>query len=160
MGARTGLRVVANRGANGIDGFVSTTLGVARAWPAPVAALAGDLSMLHDQNGLLAARADDLDATFVVINNNGGGVFSFLPQARWRDSFEGLFATPQRVDFAALAGLHGLGHELLDRAADLCDALERARRARGVNLVEVRTDRDANVALHQRLWDAVARAVG
>ena len=159
MGARTGLRVVANRGANGIDGFVSTTLGVARAWPGPVAALAGDLSMLHDQNGLLAARAGDLDAMFVVINNNGGGVFSFLPQARWRDSFEKLFATPQHVDFAALAGLHGLGHELVDHAANLCDALERARKARGVNLVEVRTARDSNVALHQRLWDAVARAV-
>ena len=159
MGARTGLRVVANRGANGIDGFVSTTLGVARAWPGPVAALAGDLSMLHDQNGLLAARAGDLDAMFVVINNNGGGVFSFLPQARWRDSFEKLFATPQHVDFAALAGLHGLGHELVGHAGDLCDALERAREAGGVNLVEIRTDRDANVALHQRIWHSVARAV-
>jgi 2-succinyl-5-enolpyruvyl-6-hydroxy-3-cyclohexene-1-carboxylate synthase len=159
MGARTGLRVVANRGANGIDGFVSTTVGVARAWPGPVAALAGDLSMLHDQNGLLAVHEDGASATFVVVNNNGGGVFSFLPQARFTDSFEELFATPQHVDFATLARLHDLGHELVARASDLADALERARRAGGVNLIEVRTDRAANVALHQRLWDASARAV-
>jgi 2-succinyl-5-enolpyruvyl-6-hydroxy-3-cyclohexene-1-carboxylate synthase len=159
MGARAGLRVVANRGANGIDGFVSTTLGVARAWPGPVAALAGDLSMLHDQNGLLTARSGAANATFVVINNDGGGVFSFLPQARWRESFEDLFATPQGVDFGALAALHGLGHEAVERAAELGPALERSRRAGGVSLVEVRTDRVANVALHNSLWDAVAHAV-
>ena len=160
MGARTGLRVVANRGANGIDGFVSTTLGVARAWPGPVVALAGDLSMLHDQNGLLAARDGATNATFVVINNDGGGVFSFLPQARWHETFEDLFATPQGVDFGAMAGLYGLRHEQVERAGDLKDALERARTAGGVNLVEVRTERAPNVALHRSLWDAVARVAG
>lgn len=158
MGAREGLRVLANRGANGIDGFVSTTLGVARSWPGPVAALAGDLSMLHDQNGLLTARSEATNATFVVINNDGGGVFSFLPQARWRESFEDLFATPQGVDFGALAALHGLGHESVARATELGPALERARKTGGVNLIEVRTDRAANVALHETLWEAVARA--
>jgi 2-succinyl-5-enolpyruvyl-6-hydroxy-3-cyclohexene-1-carboxylate synthase len=159
MNRRPGLRVIANRGVNGIDGFVSTTLGVALARRGPVAGLAGDLSMLHDQNGLLSARGD-VDATFVVLNNDGGGVFSFLPQSAWPDHFERLFGTPQGVDFAALAGLHGLGYERLRRAADLGRALERFLRAGAVNLIEVRTDRDDNVALHQRLWAAVERALG
>jgi 2-succinyl-5-enolpyruvyl-6-hydroxy-3-cyclohexene-1-carboxylate synthase len=153
------VRVFANRGANGIDGFVSTALGVAAAWPGPVAALAGDLSILHDQGGLLAARALGTDATFVVANNDGGGVFSFLPQARGRQGFERLFATPQGVDFGALARLHGLGYERLEHAADLRAVLDRSLSAGGLNLVEVRTDRDRNVLLHERLWDAVARAL-
>ncbi len=156
---RTGLRVLANRGASGIDGFVSTTLGAALAGAGPVVALAGDLSMLHDQNGLLVARGGGVDAVFVVVNNDGGGIFSFLPQAAFPERFERLFGTPHGMSFEAVAGLYRCGYRRVTVASDLTHAVGAALAEGGVHLVEVRTDRAANVALHRRIWEAVGAAV-
>ncbi|HEV2754470.1 MAG TPA: 2-succinyl-5-enolpyruvyl-6-hydroxy-3-cyclohexene-1-carboxylic-acid synthase [Actinomycetota bacterium] len=160
MSPRTGLRIVANRGANGIDGFVSTALGVALASSGRTFALAGDLSMLHDVNGLLLARSEDVAATFVVLNNDGGGIFSFLPQAGAVPEFERAFSTPHGVSFADVARAYGCGHRLLETADDLPGALDDAAAAGGVQLIEPRTDRDANVELHRELWAAVGAALG
>jgi 2-succinyl-5-enolpyruvyl-6-hydroxy-3-cyclohexene-1-carboxylate synthase len=160
MRPRTGLRVLANRGANGIDGFVSTVLGVALAGGGPTVALAGDLSMLHDQNGLLLTRNEPVDAVFVVVNNDGGGIFSFLPQAEYPQHFERLFGTPHGVDFAAVASVYGCSHALVEDPADLVPRVTDGIAARGVQLVEVRTERAANVDVHRRVWDAVAQALG
>jgi 2-succinyl-5-enolpyruvyl-6-hydroxy-3-cyclohexene-1-carboxylate synthase len=154
---RGGLRVLGNRGASGIDGFVSTALGVALVNDGPVAALAGDLSLLHDQNGLLLANRPDL--VLVVVNNDGGGIFSFLPQARFPGSFEAVFGTPHGVDFGHLAALHTCGYERVERAEALPGMVAAARSAGGVQILEVRTDRAANVALHERLRQAVSAAV-
>jgi 2-succinyl-5-enolpyruvyl-6-hydroxy-3-cyclohexene-1-carboxylate synthase len=158
MAPRTGLRVTGNRGANGIDGFVSTALGVALASDGPVLALAGDLSMLHDQNGLLLGRTEDVDAVFVVLNNDGGGIFSFLPQAGAVPQFERAFSTPHGVDFSKVAAVYACGHTLLEDASSLGPAVDAAIAAGGVHLIEARTDRDENVALHRELWDVVAAA--
>jgi 2-succinyl-5-enolpyruvyl-6-hydroxy-3-cyclohexene-1-carboxylate synthase len=160
MEPREELRLVANRGANGIDGFVSTALGVALASTGPTVALAGDLSMLHDQNGLLLLRKEPVDVTFVVINNDGGGIFSFLPQARLPEHFETLFGTPQSIDFAALASLYGCHYDLLGAAPELPQLLQASFARGGPHIIEVRTDRDENVALHARIAEAVARSVG
>jgi len=159
MAPRTGLRVLANRGANGIDGFVSTVLGIALATTSPTFALAGDLSMLHDANGLMLARTEGVDAVFVVVNNDGGGIFSFLPQAEFPEDFERLFGTPHGIDLGALATLHGCGHSRVEYASELPEALSAARNEGGVQMIELRTDRDANVALHMRLIGAVATAL-
>lgn len=159
MAPRAGLRVVGNRGANGIDGFVSTTLGAALASDGPVAALAGDLSMLHDQNGLLLTRGERVDTVFVVLNNDGGGIFSFLPQAGAVPDFERAFATPHGIDFAKLAELYGCGHRLLESASSLPASLDDALGEGGVQLIEARTDRAANVELHRDLWAVVETAV-
>lgn len=157
---RRGLRFLCNRGVNGIDGFVSTVLGVAAASPGPVAALCGDLTFLHDAGGLLRATRRELDATFVVVDNGGGGIFNFLPQAApgagVGDHFETLFGTPQGVDLAALAAVHGIESERVAVADDLVPAVERALSAGGVRLVLVPTDRVDNVARHRQAWDAVA----
>ncbi len=155
-GARDGVAFFANRGANGIDGFVSTALGIASAADGPTVALLGDLCFLHDANGLLGAVDRGVDATFVVVDNGGGGIFSFLPQSELAEHFETLFATPQPVDLAALAGVHGIPVTEVASAAGLEPALRAAVDGSGVNVVRVRTDRDVNVTRHHEVWSAVA----
>jgi 2-succinyl-5-enolpyruvyl-6-hydroxy-3-cyclohexene-1-carboxylate synthase len=159
MRPRSGLRVIANRGASGIDGFVSTTLGAALAGPGPTFALAGDLSMLHDQNGLLLAGSGNVDTVFVVVNNDGGGIFSFLPQADFPGDFERLFGTPHGMSFEGVAALYRCGYRRVEQAGGLTAAVGDAWSAGGVHLVEVSTERTANVALHRRIWRAVGEAL-
>ena len=158
MRPRDGLQVMANRGVSGIDGFVSTTLGVATVHTSgPTVALAGDLSILHDVNGFLAD--DRPDVTFVVINNNGGGIFSLLPQAEQGDerTFEKIFGTPHGVDFARIADAYGVRYDEAKDADQLADAL--GQDATGLRLIEVKTDRRDNAVLHQRLRAAAQSAV-
>jgi 2-succinyl-5-enolpyruvyl-6-hydroxy-3-cyclohexene-1-carboxylate synthase len=157
---RTGVRFLCNRGVNGIDGFVSTVLGAAamRTSADPVVALCGDLTFLHDAGGLLGATRRGLEATFVVLDNDGGGIFNFLPQAvaGLGETFETLFGTPQGVDLAELAAVHGIASEQVTKADDVMPAVERAVQAGGVRLVVVPTDRVDNVARHRQAWAAVS----
>jgi len=159
MTPRTGLRVLANRGANGIDGFVSTVIGVAQATtPAPTVGLCGDLCFLHDINGLLGATGG---ASLVVLDNDGGGIFSYLPPADLPE-FEPLFATPHSLDLVEVARAHGAIAERIDDLGRLTDALQPANLASSdaVRVLVVPLDRDASVARHRELWNAVARATG
>jgi len=159
---RADVRVIANRGVNGIDGFASTPLGGAAASPAAVVGLTGDLSFLHDTNGLLGAPERELDATFVVVDNRGGGIFSFLPyqQQVAPEQFERVLATPPAVDVADVARTYGLAVSEAEKASDVGPALHEAFVAGGLRIVRVRTDRDANVARHREVFDAVAAALG
>ncbi|MGI8427438.1 MAG: 2-succinyl-5-enolpyruvyl-6-hydroxy-3-cyclohexene-1-carboxylic-acid synthase [Actinomycetota bacterium] len=159
MHPRQGLKISANRGVNGIDGFVSTALGVALSSGGPAVALCGDLSFLHDQNGLLFARNNPVDLTFVVINNNGGGIFSFLPQADDDQNFERLFGTPHNIDLARLCDVYGLGHALVQEPAHLPSAMAAAQKAGGVQVIEARTDRHKNTGIHRKIWALVGEAI-
>jgi 2-succinyl-5-enolpyruvyl-6-hydroxy-3-cyclohexene-1-carboxylate synthase len=154
--ARDGITFHANRGVNGIDGFTSTVLGVACAPDGPTIGLLGDLCFLHDSNGLLGAVDRGVDATFVVVDNAGGGIFSFLPQAELPEHFETLFGTPQPVDVGAVAAVHGIPVTEVVSADALEPALLASIDAGGVQVVRVRTDRDTNVARHHEVWAAVA----
>jgi 2-succinyl-5-enolpyruvyl-6-hydroxy-3-cyclohexene-1-carboxylate synthase len=149
--------VASNRGASGIDGFVSTVLGVASTPGDPVVGLSGDLSMLHDSNGFLLA--DHPDCVFVVVDNDGGGIFSFLPQADYPEGFESVFGTPHGRSFERLAAFHGLGFAEVTRPSALLPAIESAHAEPGVSLVVVRTDRVVNVARHRRLTEVAHRAI-
>ncbi|WP_052664453.1 2-succinyl-5-enolpyruvyl-6-hydroxy-3-cyclohexene-1-carboxylic-acid synthase [Nitriliruptor alkaliphilus] len=168
MCPREGLRVLASRGASGIDGTVSTALGIAIADATsdgarrqPTVALVGDLTLLHDSNGfLLSPDLERVDCTFVVLDNDGGGIFSFLPQAAYPASFERVFGTPHGRDLSHLAAFHELGYHRIDLASDLPTVLTRTRLAGGIHLVHVRTDREANRQLHDRLTRAVHDALG
>jgi 2-succinyl-5-enolpyruvyl-6-hydroxy-3-cyclohexene-1-carboxylate synthase len=152
MRPRERLTVYANRGVSGIDGFVSTAFGVAtgRNGNERTTALCGDLSLLHDVNGLLPGPDERPPVTFVVVNNDGGGIFSLLPQGASVDatSFERLFGTPHGVNLERLAVAYDLDYTSVGDPDQLAEAL--APRA-GPHLVEVRTDRAANAALHARL---------
>jgi 2-succinyl-5-enolpyruvyl-6-hydroxy-3-cyclohexene-1-carboxylate synthase len=157
---REGVRVLANRGVNGIDGVVSTAVGVALAG-GPTAALVGDLAFVHDTNALVGLARRGVDLVVVVVHNDGGGIFSFLPAAGLvpADRFELLFGTPHGVDPMVLAAAHGVPATAVTEQAALRPAVARAVAAGGVHVLVVRTDRAANVALHRELHDAVADAV-
>jgi 2-succinyl-5-enolpyruvyl-6-hydroxy-3-cyclohexene-1-carboxylate synthase len=155
---RSGVTVHANRGANGIDGVTSTAVGVALGSGAPTVLLIGDVAFHHDATALLTLARRDLDVRAVVVDNDGGGIFSFLPQATalTSDRFEQLFGTPHATDPGALAAAHGLA---VDRAGTLAD-LRAALAEPGPRVVCVRTDRAENVAVHAALHAAVAAALG
>lgn len=146
------LRIVGNRGVSGIDGNVSTALGLAAASGAPLVALLGDLALYHDMNGLAAARGRD--AVLVAINNGGGGIFEYLPQAELAE-FERAWLTPLELDFSHAAAMYGLAYRQVSGAADFAPALADALKG-GAHLIEVVVDRAASVARHRAYWSAAA----
>ena len=154
---RTGLSFVSNRGASGIDGFISLAAGAASAARTPVVGLVGDLSFLHDTNGLLTKPTPHL--VLVLVNNSGGGIFSFLPQAEFPEHFEQIFGTPSGVDFGALSQALGCFHRLVERPNDLSKSIGDALAADGISIVEVRTDRARNVEVHRQITQKVTRGV-
>ena len=151
---RNGLRVHANRGANGIDGVVSTAVGVALATRQPTTLLIGDIALLHDVNGLINLASRKIDLRIVVIDNNGGGIFSFLPQAQALDEakFEKIFGTPHDANIKMLAQAHQINTHELTNISDLAEVLSQ----RGPWLARVVTDRHENVKVHERINQMVA----
>ncbi|MDR6226718.1 2-succinyl-5-enolpyruvyl-6-hydroxy-3-cyclohexene-1-carboxylic-acid synthase [Desmospora profundinema] len=154
------LRTLANRGANGIDGVVSTALGASVAHDRTVLVV-GDLSFYHDLNGLLAAKLHRLDVTVVVIHNDGGGIFSYLPQAQGDPgSFERLFGTPIGLDYEPAVRMFGGVFSRVESWGAFREAVGRSLEQGGFHVVEVPTDRAANVTMHRERWDQVAADVG
>jgi 2-succinyl-5-enolpyruvyl-6-hydroxy-3-cyclohexene-1-carboxylate synthase len=199
-------RVLCNRGANGIDGTISSALGAAAGTLGPVGGagrssiggpsptnpvvlLIGDVALAHDIGGLLASRRLGLKLTIVLLENGGGGIFDFLPLSRSRmargpdtagheptgrrrpgraagqlDDREDIYtrhvATPTGLDFAAAAALYGLSHERVEDVFAFRAALERSLESSpGSSIIEVRGEREANVRLHRRVWEAVSRSL-
>jgi 2-succinyl-5-enolpyruvyl-6-hydroxy-3-cyclohexene-1-carboxylate synthase len=159
MAPRAGLRVLASRGASGIDGMTSAAAGAAlahqRAGGGPAAALVGDLAFLHDAPGLFTGPGEPRpDLVLVVANNDGGGIFSLLEQAEHDGPFERVFGTPHGARLGSLAAAAGLPAVTVDRACDLGGAL----RGGGIRVVEVRTSREAGAALRRKLRAACTEA--
>lgn len=149
------VRMFGNRGVSGIDGVVSSALGVSAAAVGPTLLILGDLSFYHDLNGLLAASRHTLDLTVVVVNNDGGGIFSFLPQAKHGRHFEKLFGTPTNLDFAPVVGMYGGKFSRTSDAGSLQEQLASTLRKPGLHVIEYVTNREQNAALHRRIVGAV-----
>ena len=152
-----GVRVIANRGANGIDGVLSTAIGAATSTDKTVYVLIGDIALLHDSSALTALADRNVNMRIVVTNNDGGAIFSFLSQHQLleRERYEQLFGTPHGTDLVKLCK----AHNLKTVEADSLGKLKRALGGRGVKVVIVRTDRDKNIADHAAINAAVASAV-
>jgi 2-succinyl-5-enolpyruvyl-6-hydroxy-3-cyclohexene-1-carboxylate synthase len=155
-GAETDALFLCNRGANGIDGLISSGIGAAHANGRPTTIVTGDLGLLHDVGGLAALRDVSTPVRIVVIDNSGGGIFHFLPQeeAMGSEEFEVLLGTPRGIDVAKAAALFDLPHQRIRSLDELPIAL-----AMGTGLIEVRTNRQTNVALHRHLIASVHQAL-
>jgi 2-succinyl-5-enolpyruvyl-6-hydroxy-3-cyclohexene-1-carboxylate synthase len=156
-GVMDGVSVHANRGANGLDGVVSTAVGVALGSSATTFLLIGDIACIHDSNGLWDLAKRNVDVRIVLTNNDGGAIFSFLPQAQQveKDVFERIYGTPHGVSFASLADAHGIKY----CAVSSVEELETACRQLGPILIEAQFDRSVDVAQHEQLNAAVVAAV-
>lgn len=156
-GPLEGRLVVSNRGANGIDGVLATAIGVALHRGGPVGVVLGDVAMLHDSSSLAALTSRGLDLRILVIDNDGGGIFHYLPQATTVEPeiFETLYGTPHGTDFVALARAHGVNAGLVDDVT----SLRRVAESDGPSLTVVRTDRDAEVEVHRMLHHRVSIAL-
>lgn len=155
------LRCLGNRGASGIDGVISSALGASAAGgPAePAVLVIGDLSFFHDLNGLLAARLHQLDLLIILVNNDGGGIFSFLPQAAYPEHFEQLFGTPTGLGFAPIVEMYGGNCQRVTDWQAFRLALTDGLRAGGLRVIEIKTERENNVAMHRQLWKTVDQAL-
>ena len=154
----TSLPIYANRGANGIDGVVSSAIGVQRRLQRHTWLLIGDLSFLHDLNGLLATRYGETDVTIVVLNNDGGGIFSYLPQSSVEDHYEQLFGTPTSLDLSHAAALYEAAYTKITSQDEWKSWLAQPKQS-SFRIVEVMTDRANNVAYHRALWQTIEREV-
>jgi 2-succinyl-5-enolpyruvyl-6-hydroxy-3-cyclohexene-1-carboxylate synthase len=159
-GGSKALTFLANRGASGIDGVMSSALGASTVAEGRLVLVIGDLSFYHDMNGLLAAKRFGLKATIVLVNNDGGGIFSFLPQHEDPEHFEALFGTPHGLDFAPVADLYGVGFQRVTTRDQYRKALQASFEEVGVQVIEVRTNRTENLRLHEQIWQDVTAAVG
>lgn len=152
------VRIMANRGANGIDGVVSTALG-ASVYQRPLYLLIGDLSFFHDLNGLLAAKMYKLNIHILLINNDGGGIFSFLPQANEAKHFELLFGTPTGLDFEHAVKMYGGKYKNIADWTEFEQAIKQTSHQEGLNVIEIQTDREKNAASHRQIWQHVSREI-
>jgi 2-succinyl-5-enolpyruvyl-6-hydroxy-3-cyclohexene-1-carboxylate synthase len=155
------VELVANKGANGIDGLVSTAMGIS-ALEQNVLLILGDISFYHDMNGLLASKLHDLNATIIIVNNRGGGIFSFLPQrsSLTEQTYENFFGMPHDLDFSGVKTIYGGKFYRVASWADFDRVFSAAQKAKGLKIIEfLALDRDTNLALHRSTFQEISSRV-
>ena len=155
------IRIMGNRGANGIDGVISSALGASAIAEQheQVVLVLGDLSFFHDLNGLLAARLHRLNMTIILINNDGGGIFSFLPQASYPEHFEQLFGTPTGLEFRLVVEMYGGRYQRAENWEAFRKAVNQGIDSSGLDVIEILAERTSNVKMHRQLWEVVQKAI-
>jgi 2-succinyl-5-enolpyruvyl-6-hydroxy-3-cyclohexene-1-carboxylate synthase len=152
------ITIFANRGTNGIDGVVSTALGIQAARQRPTWLLIGDLSFLHDVNGLIVSRFHETDLTIVIMNNDGGGIFSYLPQAESGNHFERLFGTPTGLTFEHIAAMYDAQYSSIESIEEFEQELAQDKK-KNIRIIEVFTNRKENVIAHRTLWNEITNRI-
>lgn len=152
------LMLFANRGANGIDGVVSTALGIERARKRPTFLLIGDLAFLHDINGLIVSRFHETSITIVILNNDGGGIFSYLPQASEPNHFEELFGTPTGLTFEHIGAMYDAQYAAVHTKEEFVQEIQKDK-VKPIRIIEVFTSRPVNVQNHRAYWADVVERV-
>jgi 2-succinyl-5-enolpyruvyl-6-hydroxy-3-cyclohexene-1-carboxylate synthase len=152
------IKVMANRGANGIDGTVSTALGSAL-YSQPLYLVLGDLTFFHDLNGMIAAKLYGIDIRIIVVNNNGGGIFSFLPQSQSPKNFELLFGTPLNLEFEHAVRMFNGNYTKVTDWDHFRELMKQSSDVKGLNVYEVVTNRDSNLAQHRDFWRIVSQEI-
>ncbi|MEH7272211.1 2-succinyl-5-enolpyruvyl-6-hydroxy-3-cyclohexene-1-carboxylic-acid synthase [Neobacillus vireti] len=152
------IKVRANRGANGIDGTVSTALGAAL-YSQPLYLVLGDLTFFHDLNGLVAAKLYGIDIRIIVVNNNGGGIFSFLPQSQHPKNFELLFGTPLNLEFEHAVTMFNGNYTKVKDWDHLGELMNTSSDSNGLNVYEVVTNRESNLSEHREFWRIVSQEI-
>ncbi|MBD8034738.1 MULTISPECIES: 2-succinyl-5-enolpyruvyl-6-hydroxy-3-cyclohexene-1-carboxylic-acid synthase [Solibacillus] len=153
------VQIFANRGANGIDGVTSTALGFSNGRKMrKTYLLIGDLAFLHDTNAFIASRYQQCDLTVIVMNNDGGGIFSYLPQSKVEAHYEDLFGTPTELTFEQVASMYNMEYEKVKTKAELINTLATNKQA-SLKLIEVFTDREENVKQHRLLWTRINEVI-
>lgn len=149
------IQIYANRGTNGIDGVVSTSLGVQAANKRASYLLIGDLAFLHDVNGLIVSRFQSTDFTIVIMNNDGGGIFSYLPQSTETNYFEHLFGTPTGLKFSHIAAMYDAQYDAVHSKEEFQTTLS-GQKTKDIRIIEVFTNRQVNTETHRKLWAAIS----
>ena len=152
------IKIFSNRGTNGIDGVVSTAFGIQAARQRSTWLLIGDLSFLHDLNGLVVSRFHETDLTIVIMNNDGGGIFSYLPQAESAPHFEALFGTPTGLTFEHIAAMYDAQYKAVNTLDEFEEELTKEK-DKQVRIIEVFTDRETNVKAHRSLWNEITERI-
>ena len=150
------IQLYANRGTNGIDGVVSSALGAQAALNRSGYLLIGDLAFLHDLNGLIVSRFHRSDMTIIVMNNDGGGIFSYLPQSTETNYFEHLFGTPTGLEFSNIAAMYNTQYNAVHTKEDFKKALAEEK-SKDIRIIEVFTNRQVNTETHRKLWAAISK---
>ncbi len=153
------ISVLANRGANGIDGTVSSALGAAWRSEQPTILVCGDLAFYHDLNGLMAVKQYNINLTIILVNNNGGGIFELLPISNFEPPFEQFFGTPHGLDFAPIVTAYGCGYEQIQDWAHFQSAVLESLSQPGTQVLEIKSDRKRDKQLRQNLWQSIATTV-
>lgn len=152
------IKVIANRGANGIDGTVSTAIGTGL-YSQPLYLVLGDLTFFHDLNGLIASKLYGIDVNIIVVNNNGGGIFSFLPQSQHPKHFELLFGTPLNLDFEHAVQMFNGNFTRVTDWEHLEKLMSHSTETKGLNVYEVVTNRESNLVEHREFWRIVSEEI-
>ncbi len=149
------ITVLSNRGANGIDGTISSALGAAWGCDRPMVLTCGDLAFYHDLNGLLAAKKYNISLTIILLNNDGGGIFNLLPISKFEDTFEEFFGTAHDLNFAPIIQAYGCEHILIQDWQHFHTALTSSLETKGTQVLEIKSDRQRNKEIHFSIWNQV-----